>query len=83
MNVNTLLVVGLAFVVTGVVLAFGAYIVSEVKTTLNTTDTTVNGVFDNAIDGLGKLGQWMPLIAIVAAAAIIISMMLIFRGASR
>ncbi len=78
LGINALPAVGIAFVVTGIVLGFGAYILDQVQGTMTTNTTAWNSTRDAEL-GIGKLASWQPIIAVVVAAAIIIGLILIFK----
>ena len=66
--------VGLAFVLVGVTLGMGVYINSQIQSTAGWGTTTKQYLaVANATEGLSKLAQWLPIIAIVLAAGVVIS----------
>lgn len=66
--------VGLLFVLLGITLGIGAYVNSQVQTTAGWGTTTVEYLaVANATDGISKLAQWLPIIAIVIAAGVVIA----------
>ena len=73
----------ITFVVVGLLLSFGALIVQEVQTEVVATagdDTHAGNATNETLDALDELAGWLPLIAIVLAAVIIIA--LLIRGFS-
>ena len=73
MGLNELPNVVIAFVVSFVVLAFGALIVSNVQTSLTAGPAT--NVTSNISAGLLSLGTYAPTIAVVVAGALIIGLL--------
>jgi len=69
----------IAFVVIGVVLSVGLNVLTGVKGAMN--DSTAEKGADNAIEGLNTFTEWLPLIALVVVAAIIIGLVSMFRNA--
>ena len=65
----------LLFVVGGIVLGIGAYVLSEVNTAgAFGAGSRANFTILNATEGLSKLSQWYPIIGVVLAAAVIIGL---------
>ena len=73
---NELSGVALVFVLLGVTLAIGAYILSSVNTaggfTAGSASATAIG---NATNGVSQLATWLPIIAIVIAAGVVIAVL--------
>ena len=70
----------LAFVVVAVILGVGATILTQVQTT-QTAATTAYNATGYGITGVGTLSQWLPIIAVIVAAAIVIGIIVqSFRG---
>jgi hypothetical protein len=68
--------VGLLFVVLGVVLAIGAYINTQITTTAGWASTTLAyAAVGNATSGISSMAAWLPIIAIVIAAGVVISVL--------
>lgn len=75
-TVNQLPALGMMFVVLGVTLGVGIYTISQVGVTGGFTqaaDRYSNNSLDNATKGLQKIANWLPIIAIVLAAGIVIA----------
>lgn len=67
----------MVFVIAGVLLMVGTYIVAQVGTQVSGVDT----IAGNISSGLGNLAQWLPIIGVVVAAVILMGMVLrIGRG---
>jgi len=93
MSLGSLASIGLVFVLATVVLSIGTDIVDDIRqdacTTYDATldtcnDTAVSysyNISDEGIQGTESLGNWLPTIATVAGAAIIITV--ISRGFGR
>lgn len=76
--------VALLFVLTGITLGIGAYINGEVQTTAGwaTTDTAYIAVA-NATEGIATLAQWLPIIAVVIAAGVVIGVLVMAFSSRR
>lgn len=67
---------GMLFVLVGIILGIGAYVNSQVQTTAGWATTSVEYLaVQNATTGIGTLSSWLPIIAVVIAAAIIIGLL--------
>jgi hypothetical protein len=73
-DITDLLPIGLTFVVLGIGLAYGLNVMGDVRGDM-TTDTAEYNATVEAIDGVSKLPEKMPLIATVVVAAIIIGIL--------
>ena len=68
--------VAMAFVLIGVMLAIGAYILSSITTSAGfVTNTAPANVTRDASAGLVAIASWLPLIALVIAAGIVIAVL--------
>ena len=66
--------VALLFVLVGVTLGIGAYVNSQIQSTAGWASTTTEYLaVSNATSGISKLSQWLPIIAIVIAAGVVIA----------
>ena len=84
MNISTLWISGLGFVMAAVVLGIGAYLLSQFKDTLNTTDETTNSVFGNGSSGLNTFAKWLPILAFVIVGGMAIGFLITYiAGAGR
>jgi len=74
MNLNDLSGAALGFVVVGLIVAFGAMIVSDVQAQVETDygDGVANDTLGSVLDALGNFGGWLPLLALVIIAVVII-----------
>jgi len=70
-NLEQLLSVGMIFVATAIGLAFGAKVLSEVSDDLTGVSKSIA---DNGTESLNVLGKWLPTIALIAVAALIVSL---------
>lgn len=67
---------GLLFVLIGIILGIGAYVNSQVQTTAGwATSSTEYQAVANATLGIANLSSWLPIIAVIIAAAIIIGLL--------
>lgn len=90
MGINQLASYALLFVVVGLILGFGSLILEETQDQIDTvTGTTVSAghnVTGDALTGMLTFGDWMPILAIVIVAGIVITLLLgsfMLRGAGR
>ena len=73
-QLQDLLPVAMVFVVTGIGIAFGLNIMGDVKDDFTANSSEANAT-DDAIDGVAKLAEKLPLIATVVVAAILIGIL--------
>lgn len=73
-NIQDMLPIGLTFVVLGIGLAYGLNVMGDVKTDMTANSAEYNATGD-AIEGVAKLPEKLPLIATVVVAAIIIGIL--------
>jgi CHASE2 domain-containing sensor protein len=73
--VAQLVTIGLIFVMVTLTLSFGAYIMQQTNSSLSgQTNVTVPSLMvGNGTSAAANLGQWLPIIAIVIAAGVIIA----------
>ena len=68
--------IAIVFVLLGVTLAIGAYVLDQINTaggfTAGGASATAIG---NATSGISQLAQWLPIIAIVIAAGVVIAVL--------
>jgi len=68
--------VGLLFVLVGVTLGVGAYINSQLQSTAGWAATSTEYLaVANATAGIAKLASWLPIIAVVIAAGVVIGVL--------
>jgi len=70
-----------AFVVIGVVLSVGLSVLSGVKDEMNTSEAEQGA--SQAMEGITTFTNWLPLIALVVVASIIIGLVSMFQRSSR
>ena len=73
--------IAIALVVAAVILGMGATILEKIKGTQ--TDGSAQNASQFGLDGLNTMAEFIPTIAIVAVAAIVIGIILIFFGRGR
>jgi len=73
-EIRDLLPIGLTFVVLGIGLTYGLNVMSDVKDDM-TANTSEYNASEDAIDGVSKIPEKLPLIATVIVAAIIIGIL--------
>lgn len=76
-TITDLVPIGLAFVVLGIVLSIGAQVVANVGADLTTGSVEKNATI-YANEGIEELASWMPTIALVVVAAIIIGIIIFY-----
>ena len=68
--------IALLFVLVGVTLAIGAYVLSQIQTTAGWATTSNQYLaVQNATVGISQLAQWLPIIAMVIAAGGVIAVL--------
>lgn len=75
-TLSGLYAVALTFVVLGISLGVGAYTLSQVAVTggwTQSAEPAANSSIGNATESISKLAQWLPIIAIVIAAGVVIA----------
>lgn len=76
LSLNQMAAFGFAFVLIGVVLGMGAYINSQIQTTAGWATTSLEyAAVQNSTRGLVQLSGWLPIIAVVAAAGIVLAIL--------
>ena len=80
-TISDLGTIAIALVVAAVVLGMGATVLEKIKDTQTSTNATVTS--DYGLTGLNTIAEFIPTIAIVAVAAIIIGIILVFFGRPR
>ena len=75
-NVQSLAVLAIVFVVAGITIAMGALVVDDVQDVIDSDGSYADNVTDDTLEGLETFGEWMPTIAIVLMAAIVIGILL-------
>ena len=91
-NLNTLVPIGILFVVAAIALSLGADVLTSVNTDQITGATNCTSTADaaqcgddynisvNGLQAVDELGSWIPTIALVVAASIIIGIVVKFLG---
>ena len=76
LSLNEMAGVGMAFVLIGVVLGMGAYINSQIISTAGWAVGSVErDAVNNATSGIGTLSSWLPIIAVVIAAGLVLGIL--------
>ena len=73
--------IAIALVVAAVILGMGATILEKIKATQS--DESAQNASQFGLDGLSTMAEFIPTIAIVAVAAIVIGIILVFFGRQR
>ncbi len=73
--------IAIALVVAAVILGMGATILEKIKGTQS--DESAQNASQFGLDGLNTMAEFIPTIAIVAVAAIVIGIILVFFGRGR
>ncbi len=74
--------IAIALVVAAIILGLGATILEKIQTTQTTNGTAFNSS-GFGLQGLSTMAEFIPTIAIVAVAAIVIGIILVFFGRQR
>ena len=77
MRVQDLAPIAIAFVVVSIVIGVGADVVDDIQDD-QTGNTTAWNASQNGLEGLEKLSSWLPTIAIVVAAAVVIGVLVYY-----
>jgi hypothetical protein len=78
MSLNDLANIGMVFVLLGVILAIGSYINSSIVTTAGWTAAANQIAYyavANSTSGLATLSSWLPLIAVICAAGVVLGVL--------
>ena len=81
-TISDLGTIAIALVVAAVILGMGATILEKLKGSQTTNGTAFN-TSQFGLDGLNTIAEFIPTIAIVAVAAIVIGIILVFFGRQR
>lgn len=74
-GVGDLTALALLFVVAGVMLAMGNYILSSIGNQLPANSTAVSAI-GNATSGINTFASWLPILAVVIISAIVIGILI-------
>ena len=70
----------LAFVIVAVIIGVGATIITEIQTGQTSLSIAYN-VSDQGLEGLETMGDWLPTIAVIISAAVVIGVIVrYFQG---
>lgn len=78
MSLSDLAPAAIAFVFIAVVLSIGADVLTDVQAD-QTSGTTAYNATDNGLSSVEELSTWLPTIALVIAAAVVIGVLAFFR----
>lgn len=78
-TINDLSSIGITLVVVAVVLGLGATVLDSIQDTQTTDDYAFNAT-GYGLTGLNTLASYVPTIALVAVAAVVIGIILVFFG---
>ncbi len=78
-TINDLGTIAIALVVAAVILGLGATILEKIQSTQTVNKTAFNAS-GNGLNGINTMAEFIPTIAIVAVAAIVIGIILVFFG---
>ena len=81
-TINDLGTIAIALVIAAVILGMGATILEKIQGT-QTTDLHAFNASGFGLSGLNTMAEFIPTIAIVAVAAIVIGIILVFFGRQR
>lgn len=80
-DIKSLAGLGVAFVVIAIVLSFGATILSDLKTDTTTrvgVNTTAYNATVNGLESIEELSSWLPTLALIVVAAVIIGIIVTY-----
>ena len=77
MRLQDLAGIAIIFVVVAIVVSIGADVLTEVRTGKTTSSVEYNAS-QYGLEGLEELGSWLPTIAIIVAAAVIIGIITMY-----
>lgn len=80
LSFNQMSSVAMVFVLVGITIGIGAHVNSEVAKTGGFTQAAykvANTTLGNATSGLAKLSSWLPIIAVVLAASVVIGVLVV------
>ena len=81
-TISDLGTIAIALVVAAIVLGMGATILEKIKDT-QSSSTNATAISNYGLTGLNTMAEFIPTIAIVAVAAIVIGIILVFFGKPR
>lgn len=76
MDLRQIAGIGLTFVIIAVVLSVGAMITNEFKGQITDTNSTAYQIVTQGEESLKTFGNWLPLIAIVVVASVVIGLII-------
>lgn len=79
MNIQDLAPIAIAFVFIAVVIGVGATVLTSIQGKQTPSGFAYNAS-GSGLEGLGELSGWLPTIALVVAAAIVIGVLAYFRS---
>lgn len=79
MTLSDLAPVAIAFVFVAVVIGVGATVLADIQADQTVSSTAYNATGEG-LTSLNELGSWLPTIALVIAAAIVIGVLSFFRS---
>jgi len=77
MNINTLVPIAVAFVVIAFTVSMGAEILNDLYSG-QTTDSYAQNATESGLEALSDLSSWLPTLALVVIAAIIIGVLVTY-----
>ncbi len=77
-TINDLAPIAIAFVVVAIVGAFGAMVLVDVDSAIDNGTSKASIITNYGLDALSDLMSWLPLLAIVVIAAVIIGILLYY-----
>jgi|SRR3972149_6681668 len=81
-GVSALAGIGITFVVVAIIISFGADILGDIRTDQTAGSYEAN-VSTKGLEALKKFGDWLPTIALVVVAAIIIGIIMMYLGRTK
>jgi hypothetical protein len=64
--------IALVIMVTGIVIGIGVYVLATMGSTLSSTSAAASTIVNNTATAVGDFADWLPIIVVISAAAIIL-----------
>jgi len=77
LGIGNLLPIGITFVVLAIALGLGATVLDSVQDG-QTSGTYAYNISDNGLDSVDEVASWMPTVALVVVAVVIIGLVMLF-----
>lgn len=78
-SINELGAAAIALVIAAFLISIGATVIDELQDT-QTTNTIAYNVSTQGLEAMESFGNWLPIIAIVVAAVVVIGLLVVYLG---